>query len=417
MSQTIFYLIIGILVFDFIFQFILDYLNTTRWTSILPDELKNIYDKDEYKRSMDYQKTKFKLGLFTSSLSFLLILFFILFGIFGSIDTWVQTQVQNPILQALLFFGIIALGADLLSTPFSIYSVFVIEERFGFNKTTFRTFVLDKIKSWFLLAIIGGGLLALIVWIYLENPATFWIWVWIVLALFSLFMSIFYSSLIVPLFNKQEKLEEGELRNEIEVFSSNVNFRLKNIFKIDGSKRSSKANAYFTGLGPRKRIVLYDTLIEKQENNEIVAVLAHEVGHYKKKHIISSLILSLLSSLLMLFILSLFIKEDSTLSLALVEALGGTSFSFHLGILAFGLLYGPFSFITGTLMNIWSRKNEYEADQFARDNYDGDALGSALIKLSVDSLSNLRPHPAYVFFHYSHPTLLQRLARLRRVAG
>jgi len=272
--------------------------------------------------------------------------------------------------------------------------------------------MLDKIKSWLLMAIIGGGILALVIWIYNETGSSFWYWVWIVMAVFSIFMSMFYSSLIVPLFNKQEKLEEGELRNEIESFAQKVGFKLNNIFTINGSKRSTKANAYFSGLGAKKRIVLYDTLIEKQEKEEIVAVLAHEVGHYKKKHIISGLVISLVNSLLTLFILSLFIKPGSELALALVQALGAETFSFHVAILAFGILYGPLSFITGTLMNMWSRKNEYEADHFAKINHNGEALKSALIKLSVDSLSNLRPHPAYVFFHYSHPTLLQRIKKM-----
>jgi STE24 endopeptidase len=224
---------------------------------------------------------------------------------------------------------------------------------------------------------------------------------------------MFYSSLIVPLFNKQEKLEDGALRDKIEQFADKAGFNLKNIYTINGSKRSTKANAYFTGLGQKKRIVLYDTLIEKQSDEEIVAVLAHEIGHYKKKHIISGLALSLINSLVTLFILSIFIKPGSEIASALTEALGAKSFSFHLSLLAFGILYGPLSFITGTLMNIWSRKNEYEADQFAGSFGLSKNLISALIKLSVDSLSNLRPHPAYVFFHYSHPTLLQRIEVLK----
>lgn len=412
MTQTFFYIIIAFIVFDFVFQLVLDYLNTTKWSDELPEELSSFYDAEKYKKSQDYLRTKFKFGLIISILSFLAIISMVVFGGFGYIDNWVQEMTTHPILQALIFFGVLGLASDLLSTPFSIYSTFVIEEKFGFNKTTVKTFILDKIKAWLLMAIIGGGLLALIVWIYMQTGSTFWIWVWLVLAVFSIFMTMFYSSLIVPLFNKQEPLEDGELRSKIEEFALKVGFKLNNIFTIDGSKRSTKSNAYFTGLGAKKRIVLYDTLIENHTDDELVAVLAHEVGHYKKKHIISGLIISLLNSAFMLFILSLFIEKDSQIAADLSSALGASGFSFHIGILAFGILYGPLSFIIGTFMNMLSRKNEYEADRFAGDNFDAESLKKALINLSVDNLSNLRPHPAYVFFHYSHPTLLQRIAAL-----
>lgn len=417
MSQTIFYIIIAVLTADFVFQLILDYLNTTRFSEALPAELEGIYDKDNYQKSQRYLKNNARFGLLVSVLSFLLIFGLVIMGGFGTLDTWVQSVTDHSILQALMFFAILGLAGDLLSTPFSIYSTFVIEERFGFNKTTPKTFIMDKIKSWILMAVIGGGLLSLVVYIYEQTGTYFWIWIWAVLAVFSIFMSMFYSSIIVPLFNKQTKLDEGSLRDKIEAFAEKAGFQLKNIYTIDGSRRSTKANAYFAGLGAKKRIVLYDTLIEKQTEDEIVAVLAHEIGHYKKKHIISSLALSLANSLLTLFILSLFIKPDSEIALSLAEALGAQTFSFHVGILAFGILYGPLSFITGTLMNLWSRKNEYEADHFAASFGFSKELVNALIKLSVDSLSNLRPHPAYVFFHYSHPTLLQRIDRLKTISN
>lgn len=413
MAQSIFYIIIAVILFDFILQLILDYLNTTKWSDELPSELEGIYDAENYKKSQDYLKTRFRFDLISSIFSFILIIAFILFGGFGLIDGWIKAQSDNPIWQALYFFGILALGSDLISTPLSVYSTFVIEEKFGFNKTTVKTFILDKIKGWLLMALIGGGILSLVVWIYGETGSSFWIWVWGLLSAFTIFMSMFYSSLIVPLFNKQERLGDGELRDAIEAFAIKAGFQLKNIYTIDGSKRSTKANAYFSGLGAKKRIVLYDTLIEKQSNEEIVAVLAHEVGHYKKKHTLSGLILSLLNSLLTLFILSLFIKPGSELSIALAQSLGAEDFSFHMGILAFGILYGPLSFITGTLMNILSRHNEYQADHYAKSFGLAKNLKSALIKLSVDSLSNLRPHPAYVFFHYSHPTLVQRIGRMK----
>jgi STE24 endopeptidase len=300
-------------------------------------------------------------------------------------------------------------ASDILNTPFSIYDTFVIEEKFGFNKTTPKIYVLDKIKGWLLSAIIGGGILALIVWFYETVGELFWVYTWIAISAFMIFMSMFYSSLIVPLFNKQTPLEEGELKDEIQGFSSKVGFKLQNIFVIDGSKRSTKANAYFSGLGAKKRIVLFDTLIKDLSVREIVAVLAHEIGHYKKKHTLISIVISILQTGITLYILSLFINNPE-----LSKSLGSDIPSFHLGLIAFGVMYSPVSTIIGLAMNIFSRKNEYQADKFADDNFDGEELISSLKKLSRNNLSNLTPHPAYVFFHYSHPTLLQRIRAIRK---
>ncbi len=307
----------------------------------------------------------------------------------------------------LMFFGVIGFVSDILTIPFEVYSTFVIEQKFGFNKTTARTFILDKLKGWLLTAVLGGGILALIIWIYSLTTNMFWIFAWGAIAIFMVFMSMFYSELIVPLFNKQKPLEQGELRDEIEKFASKVGFKLNNIYVIDGSKRSSKANAYFTGLGPRKRIVLYDTLILDHSINELVAVLAHEVGHYKKKHTILGLMISLAQSALMFFILSLLLGNP-----LMSEALGASRASFHLSVLVFGILYTPVSTILSLGLNYLSRKHEFEADRFAGENYSSEALGNALKKLSVNNLSNLKPHPAYTFFHYSHPPLLKRLDAL-----
>jgi STE24 endopeptidase len=283
----------------------------------------------------------------------------------------------------------------------------VIEEKFGFNKTTPRTFVLDKLKGYLLGIIIGGGLLGLIIFIYRETGNNFWWMAWLAVAAFMMFATMFYASIILPLFNKLTPMPEGELRTAIENYCKKVNFKLNNLFVMDGSKRSSKANAFFSGLGPKKKIVLFDTLIEKHTTDELVAVLAHEIGHYKKKHTRTGLILGLAQSGLMLFILSLFLGNDE-----LAKAMGASESSFHINALAFGILYSPLSEILGILGNILSRKHEYEADEYAKTTFSGNALAEALKKLSVDNLSNLTPHPAYVFVHYSHPTLLQRLKAL-----
>lgn len=407
MVNTLYFLILFIIIVDFIFERWLDYLNTTRWYSKLPPEFEGIYDEEKYKLSQEYEKTKYKFSKLTGILGFITILLMFTLGGFGWLDSLIREKVNSPILIALLFFGTIGFASALLSLPFSWYETFVIEEKFGFNKSNNKTFFLDQLKGLLLGTVIGGGILALIVWIYLLTGKFFWIYALVVLIAFSLFMTLFYSNLIVPLFNKQKLLEEGGLKTAINEFCSKVGFKLDNVFVIDGSKRSAKANAYFTGMGKKKRIVLYDTLINEMNTSEIVAVLAHEIGHYKKKHIILSLILSFLTTALMLYIFSLVSSNP-----AFAEVLGARQTGFHLSIITFGILYSPLSFVIGIGMNLLSRKNEYQADDFAAINYNAQSLASALKKLSVHNLSNLTPHPLYVFFHYSHPTLLQRLKNL-----
>lgn len=409
MYNTIFIVLIGVLVFGYLLERILDALNLKHSVTELPLELEGIFDPEEYKRSQLYKRDNIRFSFITSSVSLIVILLLFFLGGFGWLDRQLSGITSSYILFVLLFFGIMAFAGDILTTPFSIYNTFVIEERYGFNRTNTRTFILDKLKGWILGIVIGGGLLALITWIYQLTGSWFWIIALGVVTLFSVFMSMFYSNLIVPLFNKQTPLEEGTLRKKIEEFASSVNFKLDNIFVMDGSKRSSKANAYFTGLGPKKRIVLFDTLIRELEEDEIVAVLAHEVGHYKKKHTVTGLILSTLQTGLTLFLFSLFVGEDS-----FAVALGGEQASFHLGLIAFGVLYSPISMLLGIGNGLFSRSNEYQADRFASEHHEGEKLISALKKLSKSTLSNLTPHPAYVFFHYSHPTLLQRIRALRR---
>lgn len=409
MEKTIFIAILIIVILDFILERVLDYLNKTNWSENLPGELEGIYDRERYTKSQQYLKVNHNFSQVTESFNFILVLGMLIFGGFAWLDVWIRQVTVNPILMALLFFGILGFIADILGTPFSVYATFVIEERFGFNKTTVKTFILDKLKGWLLALIIGGGLLALVVWIYSVTGPWFWLIAWGVISGFSVFMMLFYSNLIVPLFNRQTPLESGELRDAIEAFATKTGFNLKDIYVIDGSKRSSKANAYFTGLGKKKRIVLYDTLIRDHPIDELVAVLAHEVGHYKKKHTLTGMIISIVQTGLMLFILSRFLNNPH-----LSAALGASEPSFHLGIVAFGILYTPLSLVLGTALNVFSRKHEFEADRFAAENYSGESLSNALIKLSVNNLSNLRPHPAYVFFYYSHPPLLKRLEKIRK---
>ncbi len=403
MSQILFYIIVAIIILDFLFEKYLDYLNLKVLKPDVPDELKDIYDREKYRKSQLYLKTNTKFSFVTSLFGLVLILAMLFTGGFAAVDVWVRQITGNQYIQTLLFFGILGLGYDIVTIPFQIYDTFVIEEKFGFNKTTIKTFVLDKIKGWFLGGIIGGGLLLFLQWAYTSTGNWFWPIALGGTGLFMVFMAMFYTTLIVPLFNKLKPLGDGELRDALEKFASEAGFKLENIYVIDGSKRSTKANAYFSGLGPKKKIILYDTLINDLSTEEIVAVLAHEVGHYKKKHIIKGLAMSLVQSGVMILLLWFALGYPE-----LSQALGAGENSFYMGLLAFGLLYSPVSFITGLISNGFSRKFEYQADAFAASFGLGKKLIDGLIKLSVKNLSNLMPHPLYVYFHYSHPTLLQR---------
>lgn len=408
-SQTLFYIIIGILVVNFVIDKILDLLNARRFQDSVPPELKDVYDNSEYERSQLYKREKYRFGRLTGTISIVATLLFFFFDGFALVDGIARTYSDNNIIIAIVFFGIIMLASDLLGTPFSYYSTFVIEEKYGFNKTTRKTFVFDKFKGWLIGAIIGGGLLAIIIWFYESTGVYFWLYAWGIVTVFSVFMNLFYARLIVPLFNKQTTLADGSLRRQIEKYASKVGFNLKNIFVIDGSKRSTKANAYFSGFGREKRITLYDTLINDLEEDEIVAVLAHEVGHYKLRHIIYNMVATVITTGFTFWLLSLFVG-NATLS----EALGVSQPSFHIGLIAFGVLYTPISEITGLFMNYISRKFEFQADDYAKTTYAASPLISALKKLSKNSLSNLTPHPAYVFMYYSHPTLLKRFQNLMK---
>lgn len=398
------YLILGIVVVDYAIDQLLDYLNYKHSKTALPDKLKDLYDEEEYIRSQKYQKAKSRFGFLTSAFSTLLTILVLSFGGFGWLDGSLRDYVEDPILLSLAFFGVLFVLSDIVNTPFSYYSTFVIEEKFGFNKTTLKTFIVDKFKGYLLTVIIGGILGYALLWIVHQLGANFWLYALALVATFMLIMNLFYTSLILPLFNKLKPLEEGELKDKIMSYAKGVSFPLDNIFVIDGSKRSTKANAFFSGIGKKKKIVLYDTLIEKHSHEELVAVLAHEVGHFKKKHIVLSLVLSVLQMAVTFYVLSLFVFSEN-----LSVALGGSEMAIHLNFIAFGLLYTPISRLTGLFMNALSRKNEFEADAYAVNTYAGKPLMEALKKLSVSTLSNLTPHPAYVFAHYSHPPLLQRL--------
>jgi len=405
--QTIFNIIIVIIVLNFLLERWLSWLNDKNSSEELPEELKGIYDEDKYSKQRAYDKVKGKFSILSSSFSLVLILLMLFFKGFALVDELAKSISQNVILLPLVFFAILIIASDVLTTPFSLYSTFVIEEKFGFNRTTVKTYVLDKLKGLLLGIVLGGGLMALFIWFYSYTGELFWLWTWVAFGFIMILMTMFYASVIVPLFNKLTPLAEGELKDEITEYCKKVDFKLDNLFVMDGSKRSSKANAFFSGLGAKKRIVLYDTLANEYSKEEITAVLAHEIGHYKKKHTLSTMIVSILQVGVMLFVLSLVInKPEFSLALGVKEQ------SFHISLLVFSLLYTPLSMLIGVTMNLISRKNEYEADNYAKTTYNAEHLVSSLKKLSVDSLSNLTPHPFYVFVNYSHPTLLERIKAL-----
>ena len=407
-STSLFYIIIGILILQFVLETVLDYLNSRSFQDPVPQELQDVYNETEYQKSQAYKKRNYRFGLWSSFFSLALTLGFLIFGGFGWVDTLARSFTENPIVVALIFFGIIMIGSDIITTPFSYYHTFVIEEQFGFNKTTKFTFFLDKLKGWMMTAVLGGGILTLVLWFFEWAGTHFWIYAWVVIAIFSIVMNLFYSKLIVPLFNKQTPLEDGSLKEKIQTYAQKVGFELQHIFVIDGSKRSTKANAYFSGFGKQKRVTLFDTLINDLEEEEIVAVLAHEVGHYKRKHIIFNLFSSILLTGFTLFILSLFVNYEEV-SLAI----GVGQHGFHTALIGFGILYSPISELTGLIMNYFSRKFEYQADNYAKTTFKALPLITSLKKLSKNSLSNLTPHPAYVFMHYSHPTLINRIKNLK----
>lgn len=408
-AEVIFYVIVVFLCVDFLIERILESLNRSAMSPRLPESLRGIYDEREYSRFQNYKRENDRFGLLSSSFSFLVTLIFLCAGGFGWYNAWITGITDSVLWQTLLFMGGLALISGLIGLPFDWYATFHIEEKYGFNKTTPKIYLADLIKGMLVSAVVGGVLLAAIVGFYIWMGDRFWLYAWGLITVFSVFMSMFYSQLIVPLFNKQIPLENGVLRDKIQAFALKAGFKLDNIYVIDGSKRSTKANAYFTGLGPKKRIVLYDTLIQDLTGDEIVAVLAHEVGHYKKRHTLQFMAASVLQTGFMLWLFSLCVNQP-----ALSEALGGDGNYFQLGLVAFVLLYSPVGMILGLFMNMWSRKNEYEADAYAATQGQGEALVAGLKKISVKSLSNLTPHPAYEWVYYSHPSLLKRIGAIRQ---
>lgn len=410
-SEAILQIIFAIIILNYLVDLLSGLLNYNSFNNKLPENVSDIYNDKEYLKSQEYKKENFRFNLITSSFSFIILIVVLYNGYFGALDSIVRNYTfENEISPSILFFFSIYFINDFISIPFQLYRVFVIEDKYGFNNMTISTFIYDKLKGYFLSVIIGLLLLGPILILILLFPQNFWIYAWVLLSGFMIFLNMFYTSLIVPLFNKLTPLEEGDLKKSLNDYASNVGFSLSNIFVINGSKRSNKANAFFTGFGKNKKIVLYDTLIKNHTVPELVAVLAHEVGHYKLKHVISNLFVSIITTGLMLFLMSkiLFNSEVS-------YALGGNVSFRHLEILAFFILYTPISRVINILAFIKSRKNEYEADNFAVTTYKKSPMISALKKLSKDNLTNLTPHPFFEFINYSHPSLSKRLKSIEKI--
>jgi len=406
-SNSILVLITLIIVFSFLVEQVLAFLNYTRMKDPIPELLSNVYEKERYQKSQEYNRVNYKLSLVRETINFLVILLVLWMGGFAVADAIIAKITDSAVLQGLLFFGLLGLASGMLSLPFGIYHTFVIEEKYGFNRTTPATFILDLFKGLLMATVLGGGLLAAIIALYLATGSLFWIVAWSMMTAFMVLITFFYSSVIVPLFNKQKPLEDGLLRDSIAAFASKAGFNLAGIFVIDGSKRSTKSNAYFSGFGPQKRVVLFDTLIHDHSTDELVAILAHEIGHYKLHHIIKGILAGIIQNGIMFWLFSLMVGNP-----LLSQALGASKPAFHLALLAFGLLYSPVSQVTGLVMNIFSRKHEYQADAFAATRFNAVSLLTGLKKLAGNNLSNLTPHPFYVFVNYSHPPLLQRVEAL-----
>ncbi|HLR26813.1 MAG TPA: M48 family metallopeptidase [Fodinibius sp.] len=397
-------IILVTLAVDFILNLTADYYNLQSLDQRLPQEFNDVYDNESYSKSQRYTKARTKFGILSSAFNLLLLLVFWFAGGFSWLDEIVRSWEMGIIWTGLTYIGLLILAKSVLSLPFSLYSTFVIEERFGFNKTTPKTFVLDLLKGLGIGILLGGPLLAGILAFFNFTDHYAWLYAWGAVTAFTLVIQFIAPRWIMPIFNTFEPLEEGELRQKIRSYAEKVSFALEGVYVIDGSKRSSKSNAFFTGFGKNKRIALYDTLIENHTDDELVAVLAHEIGHYKKKHIIKNMAISIVQTGVMFFLLSVFLSSQG-----LYEAFYMDQMSVYAGLIFFGMLYAPVDMILSMIMQILSRKYEFEADRFASTTFSPEPMVSALKKLSKDNLSNLRPHPFYVFLNYSHPPVLQRI--------
>lgn len=402
-------IILAAIIIDFVLGLISNRLNLKSLSTEIPDEFEGVYDEETYAKSQEYTRVNTRFGFISGTFDLALLLAFWFSGGFNWLDQWARSFDFGVVGTGLIFIGTLVLAKVIISLPFNIYSTFVIEEKFGFNKTTVKTFISDIGKGLLLSVLLGAPLLAAVIAFFEYGGSWAWFYAWVGVTAFSLIMQYIAPTWIMPIFNKFAPLEEGELRTAIETYAKSVDFPLQDVFVMDGSKRSSKSNAFFTGFGKNKRIALFDTLIKNHTTDELVSVLAHEIGHYKKKHITKNMVISILSTGVMFALLSLFLQVP-----ALYDAFYMDQMSVYAGLLFFGLLYSPIETILGIGMQVLSRKHEYEADAFAAKTIEQpEEMVNVLKKLSKDNLSNLTPHPFYVFLNYSHPPVLQRIRSIR----
>ena len=403
-------IILTALLFDYLLNLYADLLNVNNLKPDLPEEFKDVFSQEKYAKSQQYTKIKTKFGIITSTFNLLIILFFWFSGGFNFVDNIVRSWQLHPIITGLFYIGILIFFKTLLSLPFTVYATFVIEEKFGFNKITPKIFITDLMKGLALTLVIGTPILGGILTFFQYAGDLAWFYCWIVTTLFTILIQYIAPRWILPLFNKFEPLEDGELKERIYNYTNSVGYKLSGIFVMDGSKRSTKSNAFFTGFGRNRRVALFDTLIQKHTISEMIAVLAHEIGHYKKKHILQGMVISIIHTGVIFYLLSLFISHKG-----LFDAFYMDHMSIYCGFIFFGMLYTPIELILSIVMNILSRKNEYAADQFAAETTGNpDAMIEALKKLSVNNLVNLIPHKFYVFINYSHPPVLERIHTLKK---
>ena len=405
-------IIVGTIIFEYVLSFVSRQLNLQSLTTNLPDQFVGFYDEEKYAKSQNYTRANSSFGRISSTFNFILILAVIFLGLFDTLDQYARSFGYSPLITGLIFFGIITIIQDILSTPFSLYSTFIIEEEYGFNKSTAKIYVMDKLKSYLLLLLLGVPLISAILYFF-ESLENAWLYAWGLMALLSVVMPKIYTQFIAPMFNKFTPLEDGELRDLIENYSKEVDFPLTEVYVVDGSKRSAHSNAYFTGFGKNKRIVLFDTLMEDHTNEEILAILAHEVGHYKKKHIIKGMFTSIIHSGIMLYILGLFIKMPE---LHTAMGMSAEQPSVYAGLIFFSLLYAPIELVLSIMFNMLSRKHEFEADEYSAQTLKNTShMISGLKNLTVKNLGNLTPHPLPVFLSYSHPPVLDRISALEKI--
>ncbi|MFA6472715.1 MAG: M48 family metallopeptidase [Candidatus Latescibacterota bacterium] len=398
------------LLLDYFLNLLADILNLRKLSGEIPPDFSDVYDRETYRKSQEYTRAKTRFGIFVSTVSLAALLVFWFFGGFNWLDIFVRSWRLNQIVTGIVYIALLLLIKELFSLPFSAVDTFVIEERFGFNRTKPATFFTDLLKGLALAILLGGPILAVVLVFFEKTGVYAWLYCWVISTIFTLILQFIAPTWIMPLFNKFKPLEEGELKNGILDYAKSVDFPLTGVFVMDGSRRSSKSNAFFTGFGRNKRIALFDTLIAKHSIPELIAILAHEIGHYKKKHVIQGMIISIFHAGFVFFLLSLFLGNQT-----LFQAFLMAHVSVYAGLIFFGLLYTPVELILSLLLNLLSRHNEYEADRFAvRTIPFPSALITALKNLAAHNLTNLSPHPFHVFLNYSHPPLPERIGAIEK---